>query len=175
MKSKFRKRIELFFENLKQIKIDKKNRKQFLIDIKQEIVDPHSKFNAFHLSTDENYNSITTIVSIPENFQLAGTDIMKYQKLQELVRPINLYINNDLNWGEYFTAPNFYYIEQLDDLKDTLEDNEVLEEVSCSYVAEWKYAPILDKYPNFKKELAAFIGINTLILGGLIALLIVSL
>lgn len=33
LKTKFGKRIQQFFNNLKQIKIDKDNRKQFLIDI----------------------------------------------------------------------------------------------------------------------------------------------
>ena len=46
---------------------------------------------------------------------------------------------------------------------------------NVSYVVEWKYAPVLDRFPKFKWELASFIGINSVILGGLIALLIVLL
>lgn len=172
MKSKFTQRIKQFFDNIKQIKIDKQMRKEFLKDIQKEIADPKSKFNQFHLSTDENFNSITAIVSIPENYQLASNDAMKYQKLQELIKPINLYIGNTICWGEYFKAPNFYYIDEIDDEK---QDNQILEEVSCSYVVEWKYAPVLDKYPNFKKEFAAFCTLNTALVGGLIALLIVLL
>ena len=126
-----------------------------------------------HLSTDENYNSITTVVSLPENFQLSGTDIMKYRKLQEIIEPINEYINKDINYGSYFLAPEFYYIDNVS--ANPKNEDEILEEVSCSYVVEWKYAPVLDEYPNFKLELAAFVGINSLILGGLIALLIVLL
>ena len=52
-------------------------------------------------------------------------------------------------------------------------NEEILETVSCSYVVEWKYAPVLDRFPKFKWELALFIGINSVILGGLITLLIV--
>ena len=174
MKTKFGKRIEQFFQNLKQIKIDRKIRKDFINDIKHEIQDPRSQFNALHLSTDENYNSITTILSLPESFQLSGSDIMKYQKLQELARPINLYIGKELNYGEYFKSPEFFYIDNISSTNDTNE-NEILEEVSCSYVAEWKYAPLLDAFPNFKWEFTAFIGINSLILGSLITLLIVLL
>lgn len=173
MKTKFGKRIEQFFNNIKQIKADKKIRKDFINDIKHEIQDPRSKFNALHLSTDENYNSITTILSLPESFQLSGSDIMKYQKLQELARPINLYIGKDLNYGEYFKSPEFFYIDNVGDIND--EGNEILEEVSCSYVAEWKYEPVLNKYPNFKWELTAFVGINALLLGSLITLLIILL
>ena len=172
MKTAFGKRIAQFFANIKQIKIDKENRKSFLRDIEEEIIDPKSRFNYFHLSTNEDKTAITTVVSIPENFQLAGSDIMKYQKLQEVVRPINFYINNELNWGQYFLAPNFYYI---DEINDSPSDDEILEEVSCSYVVEWKYEPVLKKYPNFKWELTSFIGINTLLIGGLIALLIILL
>ena len=174
MKTKFGKRIEQFFNNLKQIKIDKKIRKDFINDIKHEIQDPRSKFNALHLSTDENYNSITTIISIPESFQLSGSDIMKYQKLQELSKPINLYISKDLNYGEYFLAPEFFYIDNVG-APETGDNNEILEEVSCSYVAEWKYAPLLNAYPNFKWELGAFIGINSALIGALVTLLIVLL
>ena len=170
MKSNFRKRIELFFENIKQIKIDKDIRKTFLEDIKNEIRDPRSKFNKMHLSTDEKYNSISTIISLPENYQLAGSDIMKYQKLQELVMPINKYIRDDINYGEYFTAPEFYYIDNINENQD---EDEVLSEVSCSYVAEWKYKPALDRYPNFKWEMITFISVNTLLLGALTTLLII--
>lgn len=169
-KTKFGKRIQQFFNNLKQIKIDKDNRKQFLIDIQQEIADPKSKFNEYRLAVNEDMTAITSIVSIPENFQLAGSDIMKYQKLQEAILPITRYIAADINWGDYFEAPNFYYIEEFDN--DNKPSDEILETVSCSYVVEWKYAPILDRFPKFKWELAAFIGINSIILGGLIALLI---
>lgn len=173
LKTKFGKRIQHFFNNLKQIKIDKDNRKQFLIDIQQEIADPKSKFNEYRLAVNEDMTAITTVVSIPENFQLAGSDIMKYQKLQEVCMPITRYIATDINWGDYFEAPNFYYIEEFDD--DNKPSDEILETVSCSYVVEWKYAPILDRFPNFKWELTSFIGINSVILGGLIALLIVLL
>ena len=173
LKTKFGKRIQQFFNNLKQIKIDKDNRKQFLIDIQQEIADPKSKFNEYRLAVNEDMTAITGIVSIPENFQLAGSDIMKYQKLQEAILPITRYIATDINWGDYFEAPNFYYIEEFDD--NNKPSDEILETVSCSYVVEWKYAPILDRFPNFKWELVSFIGINSVILGGLIALLIVLL
>ena len=114
LKTKFGKRIHQFFNNLKQIKIDRDNRKQFLIDIQQEIADPKSKFNEYRLAVNDNMTAITGIVSIPENFQLAGTDIMKYQKLQEVCMPITKYIATDINWGDYFEAPNFYYIEEFD-------------------------------------------------------------
>ncbi len=171
LKTKFGKRIQQFFNNLKQIKIDRDNRKQFLIDIQQEIADPKSKFNEYRLAVNDDMTAITSVVSIPENFQLAGSDIMKYQKLQEVCMPITRYIATDINWGDYFEAPNFYYIEEFDD--DNKPNDEILETVSCSYVVEWKYAPILDRFPKFKWELASFIGINSVILGGLIALSIV--
>ena len=173
LKTKFGKRIQQFFNNLKQIKIDGDNRKQFLIDIQQEIADPKSKFNEYRLAVNDDMTAITGVVSIPENFQLAGSDIMKYQKLQEVCMPITRYIATDINWGDYFEAPNFYYIEEFDD--DNKPNDEILETVSCSYVVEWKYAPILDRFPKFKWELASFIGINSVILGGLIALLIILL
>lgn len=169
----FSEKISQFFNNIKQIKIDKENRKSFINDIKHEIQDPKSKFNQLHLSTDEKYNSITAIISLPENFQLAGSDIMKYQKLQELVRPINLYIANNLNYGEYFLSPEFYYIDNVGN--DNNNDDEILEEVSCSYVAEWKYSSVLAAYPNFKWEFTSFIGINLILLGSLITLLIILL
>lgn len=173
LKTKFGKRIQRFFNNLKQIKIDRDNRKQFLIDIQQEIADPKSKFNEYRLAVNDDMTAITGVVSIPENFQLAGSDIMKYQKLQEVCMPITRYIATDINWGDYFEAPNFYYIEEFDD--NNKSNDEILETVSCSYVVEWKYAPILDRFPKFKWELASFICINSVILGGLITLLIVLL
>ena len=173
LKTKFGKRIQQFFNNLKQIKIDRDNRKQFLIDIQQEIADPKSKFNEYRLAVNEDMTAITGVVSIPENFQLAGSDIMKYQKLQEVCMPITRYIATNINWGDYFEAPNFYYIEEFDDTNKP--NDEILETVSCSYVVEWKYAPVLDRFPKFKWEFAFFIGINSVILGGLITLLIVLL
>lgn len=173
MKTKFGKRIELFFNNLKQIKIDQDNKVQYLNDIQQEIIDPKSKFNSLNLSANKDYSAISTVLSIPENYQISGSDIMKYQKLQEYARPINQYINNDLNWGQYFLAPDFYYIDEVNDINEKNGEVEIFEEVSCSYIATWKYAPVLDRYPNFKWEVVAFLGINILLIAAIVVGLII--
>lgn len=165
--NKFIQQVKQFFTNIKQIKIDKQSKEKFIEDINLEMADPKSKFNKFKLALSEDYSSVTGIISIPENYQLAASDIMKYQKLNEIVRPINVYLATELNWGEYLKAPDFYYIDT-DDAENTIKEEE-----SCSYIAEWKFAPILEQQPNFWWQMAAFIGINILILGAAIALPII--
>ncbi|WQJ53295.1 MAG: hypothetical protein [Wendovervirus sonii] len=167
MFKKFTETVGQFFKNLKQIKIDKINRELFINDIKQEIIDPKSIFNKLKLQCDPDYKYILTVINIPEEFQIGGSDIDKYRKLNELIRPINKYIISNLNWGEYFVSPEFYYIDTNMDI-----DNMVDDEISCAYVASWKYSPILDKYPNFKYQLTAFICINMALIAGIVLMCI---
>lgn len=166
---KFKYIVKQFFDNIKQIKIDKETRKQYLQDIKDEIRNPNSNYNKFQLSSNEDYTSISYVTNIPENYQIAGTDIMKLSKLQEDIRPIMEYLIN-LGYGEYFTAPQYFYVETKD---DDQKDENVLSEVSCTYIIKWDYKPILDMFPYFKWQLAAFIGINLILLAAIIVLPIV--
>lgn len=157
--------ILTFFENLKQIKIDKVNRKKFLADIQQEVLNVNSKFNLYRLSMDDTFTKMSCYITVPENYQLAGTDALIYSKLREEARAINEYIGKEIGWGEYFVAPEFFYVEDPDDV----------ENVSCTYIAVWRYEPVLKKFPKFWKQFAAFVGINATLLFiilGIILLLI---
>lgn len=154
--------INTFFEDVKQIKVDKDNRKKFVEEIGYEIGNVNSKFNTYGLHMDEGFKRISCYVSIPENYQLAGSDAMIYSKLKEEVRPVNEYIGKDIMWGEYFVAPEFYYV---DDVEDP-------ENVSCTYLAIWNYTPVLASKVNFKKQLFAFITINTLLIAGIVIFII---
>lgn len=165
---KFKYIVQQFFDNIKQIKKDRINRKQYLEDIKIEIQNPDSLYNKYKLTSNDDYTSISYVTNIPENYQLAGTDIMKLGKLQEDIRPIMEYLIR-LGYGDYFTAPQYFYIETEDDQQT---DN-VLSEVSCTYIIKWDYKPMLDKFPYFKWQLAAFFGINIAILAAIITLIIV--
>jgi len=166
MFTSFKETVIQFFKNIKQIKTDQKNRELFVEDMKQEVIDPRSKFNQLKLQCDPDYTRISMIVNLPEEFQIAGSEIDKYRKLNEMVRPINRYITSDLNWGEYFSRPDFYYIDT------NLDMDNITDEVSCAYVASWKYQPVLDKYPNFKYQVAAFTGINAGLIASIILMII---
>lgn len=131
--------IENFINNVKQIKKDIVNRKNFLIDIKREIVNPNSAFNIFNLNIDEEYKKISTFIKLPPEMQIKENDASKYKYLKDYSRQITLYIGTDLNWGEYFLAPNFYYIEDEDDT----------ENISCTYLAVWEYKPVILENKNF--------------------------
>jgi len=155
--------LTLFFSNIKQYSIDKKNRKLFVQEIQKEIENPSSQFNKLKLNCDEGLNNISWLIVVPENYQLAGTDAMIYNKLKEDSYPVLNYLSKDLNWGEYLLSPEFYHIE----------DNDDDEAVSCTYLARCQYQPVLNKYPNFKWEFITFVGLNCLLLGSLITLLCV--
>jgi len=158
--------IQQFFLNIKQIKTDKENRKKFIEDITQEIVDPMSTFNKLKLQCDDEYTRISCVINIPEEYQMAGSDIDKYRKLNELTRPVNKYLVRELNWGEYFLNPDFYYIDT------NTDPNMVSDEISCAYIATWKYSPVLNKYPNFKYQLAFVAGMAVAVIAGLILLIV---
>ena len=163
IKNKFWKTIKTFFYNFKQIKRDKENRKLWIKEMNLEIADPKSKFNEFHMSMSEDYNTLSCIFNLPDDYQLVASDIEKYRKLNEYANIINRYINNTLNWGEYLTAPNFFHIEDAD-------DNETQ---SCSYLAVWEYVPILSRDDNkFWAQFRIFCYINLSILVALAILLI---
>ena len=163
---KFKYIINEFFDNIKQIKIDKQKRIQYLEDIKIEIQNPDSQYNKFQLSSNEDYTSVSYVTSIPENYQIAGSDIMKLGKLQEDIRPIMEYLIK-LGYGDYFTAPQYFYVDEEDD-----QQNAVLNEVSCTYIVKWDFQPVLNRYPKFKWQFVAFIGINVLILAAVVSAIV---
>lgn len=171
--NKFKLNVIGFFDNIKQIGIDRKNRKIWREEIGAEVRNPNSKFNMYDMKISDDFKQLSAFIVIPENYQVGASDTMKYAKLREESHIINNYIN-EINWGEYFTMPKFYYIE---DEIDTDEDKSTLapDQVSCTYLAVWEYTDVYKQYNNFGKKLAAFVGINTAILGALITGLIVLL
>ena len=80
------------FSQIKQLFIDIRNRKKFKEEIEVEINDPQSKFNGFELKVDDSFSRLSAIIPIPEEFQIAGTDMDIMNKLKEIVKPITNYI-----------------------------------------------------------------------------------
>lgn len=167
--------IKKFFKDWKQTKTDKKNIELWKADIKHEAAKLDSKFNAFGLTLDDSLMTITAIVTLPEAYQFSNNDALKYAKLKEDVMPINIYLARDLNWGEYINKPEFYYVEEDvsdDNLNDSTNEKEnVLTGVSCTYLAIWRFKPLVKKDANYIMKHIAFYGIDALILASLGALI----
>lgn len=162
---KFLNSIYNFISNVKQIKIDIQNRKKFLVDIAREQRDVNSTFNKYKLFCDSDYNTISCVIPIPENFQLSGTDLQIYDKLQDEVRPINTYIGTELNWGEYFVAPEFFHIED-EDSDNNINQSELKKMVSCTYLAIWRYTPVILTNKRFWVQFTSVvIGLIAIIAG----------
>lgn len=129
--SKMKKAFMDFITDVRQVSIDKENRKKFISEMKIEMSKPQSKFNRYGLKMDDTFETISCIVTIPENFQLSGNDAIIKSKLNDEVKPVNIYLVKELNWGEYIEKPNFYHIELDDDDTET-----------CDYLVTWSYKDI---------------------------------
>lgn len=158
-----------FFKDLKHIRLDKKNIAAWKSEIGQEALDPRSDFNKFNLTISEDQMNVSYIVSIPENYQIATNDSVKYQKLMELIMPVNRYFLN-IGWGEYMPyRPEFYYIEsEIDD-----EGAEIsMKDESCTYLAVWKFAPKVINDRSFWIKFSAFVGVTAFAVAGIVGALL---
>lgn len=161
--------IQGFFENIKQIKIDKKNWEIWKKEIQAEIDNPNSNFHTYKMNISDDYKTLSAVLTIPENFQIGASDAIKYSKLNEESFYITKYIQ-ELNWGEYFYWPKYYYVES--ELDENDKPINAKDQVSCTYLAVWDFLPIHKTYNKFKEKLIAFFCINAALLGSLITALI---
>ena len=97
-----------------------------------EINDPQSKFNGFELKVDDSFSRLSAIIPIPEEFQIAGTDMDIMNKLKEIVKPITNYICFELGWAEYILVPEFFYL-----------DDPQSPGTSRTYLVVWQYKSIV--------------------------------
>lgn len=152
--------IKKFLNNIKQWRIDRKNRKQFINDIIRERNDPKSKFNLYGVRVDEDYNNLSILMSIPEEMT-KQTDMTIMMYINDAIIPVNKYIDRELNWSEYMTAPEFYVVDSMSDTGP-----------SQLYLITWSYAPPYLDYPNFKQKVILFILLIIAILtGGIFAVI----
>ena len=153
--------MKKLFLQIKQLFIDLRNRKKFKEELSVEINDPESKFNNFELKMDDSFSRLSVIIPIPEEFQIAGTDMDIMNKLKEIVKPITNYICFELGWAEYILVPEFYY---LDDPQNPGQ--------SRTYLVMWQYKSIvLDDTAFWWKFIGFLLGCGAVI-GGITTALI---
>ena len=95
-----------FIKKIKQIKVDKKNREEFKDFFRKEFADPRSQFNQFNLKLDADEETISTVISLPDNFD-AANDAFKFRKLRELTKPMSPGQFDEYAWPEYLNAHKY--------------------------------------------------------------------
>ena len=135
------------FQILKQGYYDIKNFYKFKKDMIKEADFSKSDFNKYHLNLNKYKTVIYTQLDIPENFEEAGSDEMKYQYLLDLIKPINNYLQNKLFWGEYLVY-NFLHFENEEDPNQKIR----------SYIVTWAFTPISINTFKFYRNLFLTLG-----------------
>ena len=126
-----------------------------------EINDPQSKFNGFELKVDDSFSRLSAIISIPEEFQIAGTDMDIMNKLKEIVKPITNYICFELGWAEYILVPEFFYL-----------DDPQCPGTSRTYLVVWQYKSIVLDEPSFWWKFISFLVGCGAVIGGIITAIV---
>lgn len=111
-----------------EYKRTKSEYERFKKTIKDLSFDRQSKFNELKLTVSEDGLKVEKRVDVPENFQISGEDWQIYDKLNENVFKSNLYLREELGFGDRMMSPEFWHVE---DPEDTERD-------SCTYIAQWK-------------------------------------
>lgn len=124
--------ISNYIDEWKVVVSDIRNRRLFKRDIEDEVNTKDSKWHAYKLGVDKDYRRISAVIDVPAHFQISGSDVDIRNKLNELARPITMYLGNELRWGEYLYAPEYYHLE------DPSDDSE-----SLTYIAIWTYMPVM--------------------------------
>lgn len=117
---------------------------KFRKTLKTEEDNPNSKFNAFNLKTNKLRNVLYKNVVIPEEFQRNLPEHMIRDKILDIVKPINMYLQNELIWGEYLSFNIWHFTDE--------EHKEII----MDYVVEWKYYPFMLGTWRFWRNLSLF-------------------
>ena len=118
------------FDILKQGFKDIRDLKKFKKDIIDEELIIDSQFNNYNLKRNKKGDAVYLLVDIPEDYEKAGDDRQKMIYLRDLIKPINRYFEQYLNWGEYLLISYYHYVSDNPD------------EYVYTYLVQWKFTPI---------------------------------
>ena len=110
---------------------------------------------------DDSFSRLSAIIPIPEEFQIAGTDMDIMNKLKEIVRPITNYICFELGWAEYILVPGFFYL-----------DDPQSPGTSRTYLVVWQYKSIVLDEPSFWWKFISFLVGCGAVIGGIITAIV---
>lgn len=154
----FRKIKEFYYETMnmyRQISLDNKNRKLYLRTVREECIDPQSRFVKMNIKLADDQESLVYVTNIPAELQASRNDFMIQERLNENTYFISEFLRKDAGFANYISLPEYFHIE------DPSSDD-----ISVLYLAVWKFNPIV--YPSLKrKALAALYGSITAVAGAL--------
>jgi len=132
----FEKLKEFFYETInayRQIGLDKKYRQDFIRVIHEAAADAESPFVKQNFKIGDDGESVFLVTSVPVEFQTSGQDYMIMNKLNENTYFSTQFLKTQMGGGEYITIPEFYHVEDPSS-----------EEVSLTYLAVWRFNPMID-------------------------------
>ena len=145
----FRKIKEFYYETMnmyRQIRLDNKNRELYLRTVREECIDPQSRFVKMNIKLADDQESLVYVTNIPAELQASRNDFMIQERLNENTYFISEFLRKDAGFANYISLPEYFHIE------DPSSDD-----ISVLYLAVWKFNPIV--YPSLKREaLAALHG-----------------
>ena len=146
-------------DSYKQYLNDKKAKKRFPKIIKEVAEDRESVFNQYSVKYQNNYKQVIYVITIPEEYQIAGQSWQIMDKLNETSYFISRYLREVLGIGDNLSMPEYFHLEDP-------SNNDI---PSCRYLAMWQYQPVLKskKIPYIINSsiFVSSIGIIGLILG----------
>lgn len=128
-----KKQIALIKQGFKDVRDFKK----FKEDLDYEENNVNSRFNEYNLVRNEKGDVVSLFIDIPEDYEKSGTDRQKMLYLKDVIKPINAYFEQVLNWGEYLLISYYHAVSDDPD------------EIVYTYVVQWKFTPIALSRPKF--------------------------
>lgn len=122
----FKRQIDFIKQGFKDIR----DRKAFKKDILEEENNINSPYNDFNLKHNKKCDRVFAMINIPEDYERSGDDRQKMIYLRDVVKPINRYFEQYLNWGEYLVTSYYHFAS--DEPEDVLV---------YTYLVEWKFVP----------------------------------
>lgn len=111
---------------------------KFKKEIREEIKNPHSKFNAFGL----NRNKLGNVLYIQCDFvdsDFMGADYNNERMVMNYLKPIIMYLNDDIRWGEYLDIQisQFYDEDELPTYSYAVEFLYIFQKFSFKWLFKW--------------------------------------
>lgn len=156
----FREQVNTF----RQVRTDSIALDTFMDYIEEECMDRESVFSKLNLKAGEDGQTLVFVTSVSEEVQMNGQDYLIEDKLNENTHFITEEIRRETGLHDYILRPDYFHVE------DPSNDRTV----SLTYLAVWRFHPLVDESAKKKVYTLFWSTLGTLaaaVAGGLLVLL----
>lgn len=134
------------WSDFKTYRLNKKNFKQFVKDVQNEMSQEDSVLKSYGISLSDDRHKLSMLVTLPGQIAQYPDERIITAKLNEFLAPISKFLCFDMNWLEFLSYHQTYHIE--DEQTEGMGEGKPF---SLTYLAMWEFRELEYDKPSRKK------------------------